>query len=113
MNIEKSSVSGISILTIGGRIDSSNAGAFEQGLLPQVNGEETGMVLDLGALDYISSAGLRVILMAAKAAGKSGIHFAICALNDPIAELFSITGFDKVLTIEPTVGACLSGFEAI
>jgi len=113
MNIEKSESSGITILTITGRVDSTNAGAFEEGLVPQVEKEDTGMVLDLGPLEYISSAGLRVILMAAKAAKKGGVHFAICALNDEIAELFSITGFDSIVAIEPTIEACLARFEAI
>ena len=111
MQVEKSLSSNVTILYVNGRVDSGNAKDFEKSVLPEINSAISGLILDGGSLEYISSAGLRVILMVAKSAQQSDTPFAVCALNDEIVELFSITGFDAIITLEPTIEGALAKFN--
>lgn len=61
--------------------------------------EDEGVVLDLSELVYISSAGLRTILVMAKTLQQRTTKLALCALNPSIFEIFQIAGFDRILTI--------------
>jgi anti-anti-sigma factor len=90
------------ILCLQGRLDSANAKALEGALLAPVQAGEKLVVLDLSALDYISSAGLRVVLIAAKQQKAKQGRFALCGLRDEIREVFEISGFAKILDIRPT-----------
>jgi len=87
------------VLRIEGRVDSSNAGEFEQALLGSINAGERRLVLDLGALDYVSSAGLRVFLMAAKRLGPVQGRMALFGLQPNVREVFEISGFTTILTV--------------
>lgn len=112
MQVEKSFSSNVMILSVSGRVDSGNAKDFEKAILPEVNDAAGGLILDGRLLEYISSAGLRVILMAAKSAQQSDTPFAVCALKHEIVELFTITGFDAIITLESTVESALTKFDA-
>ena len=112
MDVKRDQDSDITILSVTGRVDSSNAKGFEGKVLPELEGEQIGLIIDFSSLEYISSAGLRVILMAAKTAQKAQLSFAICALNEEITELFSITGFDSIINIEGTREAAISTARA-
>jgi stage II sporulation protein AA (anti-sigma F factor antagonist) len=90
------------ILCLQGRLDSANAKALEAALLAPVQAGEKLVVLDLSTLDYISSAGLRVVLIAAKQQKAKQGRFALCGLRDEIREVFEISGFAKILDIRPT-----------
>ena len=81
-----------------GRIDTVTAPEFEQAIKDVLPGIKT-LRLDFGKLDYISSAGLRVILFAQKAMNSQG-DMVICNAKDEIKEIFDITGFSDILTIE-------------
>lgn len=90
-----------------GRLDSTNAMTFQSVLLDAI---ETGknIVVDCSNLAYISSAGLRSLLVAAKAAESKRIAFSICALAPNVREVFSITGFDKIIRLHGDLDAALS-----
>ncbi len=90
------------ILCLQGRLDSANAKAFEAALLAPVQAGEKLVVLDLAMLEYISSAGLRVILIAAKQQKARQARFALCGLRNEIREVFEISGFAKILDIRPS-----------
>lgn len=81
-----------------GRLDTTTAPQLETELRNSLDGVEK-LVLDFEKLDYISSAGLRVILSAQKAMNKQG-KMIICHVNADIMEVFEITGFSDILTIE-------------
>lgn len=85
-------------LKVVGRLDTTTApqldGAFKDGLTGV-----TKLVLDFEKLDYLSSAGLRVILGAQKTMNKQG-EMIIKNVNDTINEIFEVTGFIDILTIE-------------
>ncbi len=85
-----------------GRLDSASGPAFEKDLIGHIDGGSRRMVLDLSGLQYISSAGLRVLLLAAKRMKSSGGRFALCSLSRQISEVFEISGFNSILDIYPS-----------
>ena len=85
-------------VTITGRLDTTTAPQLEAELKQSVNGVEK-LVLDFAALEYLSSAGLRVLLSAQKVMNKQG-EMIIKNVNGTINEIFEVTGFIDILTIE-------------
>lgn len=98
MDIDVERKNGTLIAQVAGRVDSANAREFEQALSNAI-GDDSRVILDLGELSYISSSGLRVLLLVAKALRNKGAEFALCSLSDPIREVFEISGFDKIIPI--------------
>ena len=98
MTIEKNITADSALLKISGRLDTSTAPELDIAVNECV-ANINELVLDFSALDYVSSAGLRVILKAQKLmAPKGGMK--ICHVNETIMEIFDITGFADILTIE-------------
>ena len=85
-------------LAVEGRLDTTTAPQLEAELKQNISGVET-LVLDFANLEYLSSAGLRVLLAAQKVMNKQG-EMVIRNVNETIAEIFEITGFSDILTIE-------------
>lgn len=85
-------------ITLEGRLDTTTAPQLEAGLKGQLDGVSE-LTLDLKKLDYLSSAGLRVILAAQKQMNKQG-RMVIRNVNETIMEIFEVTGFVDILTIE-------------
>ena len=86
------------VVALEGRLDTTTAPELERELKNSLDGV-TDLTLDLAKLDYISSAGLRVLLAAQKAMTKQG-KMKICNVNETIMEIFDVTGFSEILTIE-------------
>ncbi|MBQ6290383.1 MAG: STAS domain-containing protein [Clostridia bacterium] len=85
-------------IALAGRLDTMTAPELEAELNKDLGGVDS-LTLDFGKLDYISSAGLRVLLTAHKAmAAKGGMK--ICNVNEVVQEVFEVTGFADILTIE-------------
>jgi anti-sigma B factor antagonist len=85
-------------LKVSGRLDTMTAPELENVIKNSLDGVEE-LVLDFEKLEYISSAGLRVVLGARKAMGESG-SFAVKNLCSDVREIFDITGFSDIITIE-------------
>ena len=85
-------------VTIAGRLDTTTAPELETALKESFEGVEK-LVLDFAALEYLSSAGLRVLLAAQKVMNKQG-EMIIKNVNETINEIFEVTGFVDILTIE-------------
>lgn len=98
LDIKKNINGGKAILTLSGRIDSTTAGNLEQEINASI-GDAVELTLDMKSLDYISSAGLRVLLAAQKQMNKQG-KMTLINVNEPVMEVFEITGFSDILTIE-------------
>lgn len=98
MTIEKKTENGNVTLTITGRMDTTTAPEFEKVIDSVLDGTKE-LVFDMTGLEYISSAGLRVILKAQKAMNAQG-SMKLTGVNDSIMEVFDITGFLDILTIE-------------
>ena len=82
-----------------GRVDGINASDFEKALRDAIDEEGGPLIVDLEKLTYISSAGLRAILLIAKLLAQRNASFGLCSLSDPIREVFEISGFDKIVNI--------------
>ena len=85
-------------LTLNGRLDTTTAPELENAIKENIAGV-TNLVMDFAGLEYLSSAGLRVILGAQKTMNKQG-EMVIRNVNETINEVFEITGFIDILTIE-------------
>ena len=81
-----------------GRLDTTTAPELEKEVMGNLDGVAK-LVLDFAELDYLSSAGLRVLLQAQKAMNKQG-EMVVRNVNETISEIFDVTGFADVLTIE-------------
>lgn len=86
------------ILTLSGRLDTTTAPELEAELKASMDGVAS-LVIDFAALEYISSAGLRVLLSAQKIMNKQG-KLVIRHANETILEVFEVTGFTDILTLE-------------
>ena len=98
LKIEKNLADTAAIVTLTGRLDTSTAPELEaelETLLPTT----TVLTFDLAKLEYISSAGLRVLLAAQKVMKKQG-SMVVRNVNEAIMEVFEVTGFADILTIE-------------
>jgi len=98
MTIEKKLNSAELTIILTGRLDTNTAPQLEAELKESLGGVEH-LVLDFAALDYLSSAGLRVLLAAQKQMNKQG-DMVVRNVNETIAEIFDVTGFADILTIE-------------
>lgn len=98
MNIEKDCKENVITLNVRGRLDTTTAPALEAAVSENVGACEQ-LILDFAGLEYISSAGLRVILKAQKAMSAKG-GMKLLHVNETIMEIFEITGFSDILTIE-------------
>lgn len=98
MTINKTTNEGQLTLVLSGRLDTTTAPQLETTLKSSLDGVNS-LVLDFSELAYISSAGLRVLLSAQKVMDKQG-KMSLCNVNDTILEVFEVTGFTDILTIE-------------
>ena len=85
-------------ISIIGRLDTTSAPELEKVVTENLTGV-TSLIFDLGQLEYTSSAGLRVFLKAQKLMNRQGEMKVVC-VNDTIMEIFEVTGFSDILTIE-------------
>ncbi len=93
---------------VGGRIDGANAYEFEETIRAAIKDSDNTVIVDFEKLVYISSAGLRAVLIAAKILRSRDAKFALCSLSDQIREIFAMSGFDKIIEIYPTEGEALA-----
>lgn len=98
MTIEKIAAGSELTIKLGGRLDTTTAPQLEAELKQSTAGV-TLLVFDFSTLEYLSSAGLRVLLSTQKLMNKQG-QMVVRNINDTIAEIFDVTGFADILTIE-------------
>ena len=91
-----------------GRLDTSTVEEFENEVLPTIRQSGQDVLIDFGRLEYISSAGLRSMLLLAKMMKKNEKKLALYALSKPIQEVFRISGFDTIIPVCPTYEEGLS-----
>jgi serine/threonine-protein kinase RsbW len=98
------------LLAPSGRLDANTSAEFEKEVMQHLSLSPRGMVMDFSGLRYVSSAGLRVVLLAAKKLKSAGGTFVLCGLSAPIEEVFKISGFLSILTVEPDRDAAMAHF---
>ena len=85
-----------------GRIDLSNADAFTTALSAALIGTKSALILDLSNVDYMSSAGLRALMITLKASKTENKSFGVAALQPMLTEIFSIARLSQVIPVFPT-----------
>ena len=98
-----------------GRIDHRSAVDFEAGLTPLVTAAvatKGAVVLDLSGIEYISSVGLRVLMIAAKKMREREAPLIVTALQSVVAEIFAISRFDRILTVTATLDEAMARCSA-
>lgn len=98
MNINKTNNGASLMIELEGRLDTISAPQLEAELKKSVTGVSV-LVFDFEKLEYLSSAGLRVLLSAQKVMNRQG-EMKIRNVNDTIMDIFEVTGFSEILTIE-------------
>jgi anti-anti-sigma factor len=98
------------LVSVRGRIDHTNAERFQHSLgaaareVPQGG----GLVVDLGQLEFITSAGLRALLLAQRTVGAQGARLVVCGLKGVVREVFRIARFDTLLSVADTTEAAIA-----
>ena len=108
MTVASNKIGQILVMSPAGRLDAETAPGLQDQILTQIEAGETAVLLDLSALNYVSSAGLRAILVAAKKLQAEDGRLALCGLSEQIAEVFEVSGFDTILAIHPDQAAALA-----
>jgi anti-sigma B factor antagonist len=99
MEITERRTAEIVTLSLSGKLDTTTAKTFEEKILAQIESGERRIVIDLAQVDYISSAGLRVFVLAAKRLNIANGKMVLCSLKDPVKEVFDIAGFSSIFSI--------------
>ena len=99
LELQADQIDGVLVISVAGRIDGMNAQEFRQDLDKEIGGSDSSVILDVEKLSYISSAGLRSILLIAKTLQSRNMKFIMCSLPAPIKEIFEIAGFDKIINV--------------
>ena len=121
MKVRIEKVANATLVIAEGRLDFSAAAQFQQHLEQAVAGAVTpgtatpgtgsqgrAVIVDCAALDYVSSAGLRTFLQAARASQRAGIAFALSALQPAVREVFELSGFSRMIPIHADRSAALA-----
>ena len=111
MKVRLESIGLTTVVIPEGRLDFGAAAGFQAQLEQVVAGAgagPAGVIIDCAGLDYVSSAGLRVFLLAARASQRAGLAFSMCALTPVVREVFDVSGFSRVIAMHADRTAALA-----
>src|SRR6185312_12620522 len=107
MEFAQESAGDVVIARLAGRLDSSSAPAAEEKLTRAIGSGTPRLAIDLSKLEYISSAGLRVLLLIARKVQQTHGKLALFGLTPGVHEVFSISGFNTIFTIRDDAAAAI------
>ena len=110
MEITQKEENGIVSISIKGRLDADSSPEAEKVVKQALAGQTTRVLFNLSALEYLSSAGLRVLLSAAKEIRRREGKIVLCSLNEFVKEIFEVSGFQSLIPIAESVE---SGLEIL
>ena len=110
MEVVERKQNGICILGLLGRLDSNTSPEFEKKIFEVIEDGTKSVIVDFESLDYISSAGLRVLLKATKQLKRSDGKIVLCSMKEYIKEVFEIAGFVSIFPIVSSVGEAVEEF---
>ena len=111
MEIKEDNTGLVTVLIITGRVEMVQTAEMRESIFTQINNSDSGLLLDLSALDYINSMGLGIFIRAAKEMNEKNRRLVFCSLKENIAEIFEIAGFTKILQIFNTKEEALASFK--
>jgi anti-sigma B factor antagonist len=99
MDLREEKVGAVTVVEVKGRVDSTTAPALGERLTASLAAPKVRVLLDLSRLEYISSAGFRILLLAAKRADEAGSRLVLCGVSGKVRQLFDLGGFIDLFTI--------------
>ena len=108
LDIQTQQTGKTTVVSISGKIDAMTAPTLESSITALINEGNMCMVLDFGGVDYISSAGLRVILASAKSLKRNEGTLLMANVSGPVKDVFDISGFGSVFTLYDSVDAAVA-----
>ncbi len=100
------------VVRLKGRLDAVSSPLLERRMVTLLDGGKRRLLLNFGAVDYLSSAGMRLLLSVTKKLSVDKGKLVVCALNDEVMEVIRMAGFNTILNIQPNEQAALSVFAA-
>jgi anti-sigma B factor antagonist len=100
----------VKVLEFEGKLDTQTSPDAQEQMTELIEIGEKKFLVNFGKLDYISSAGLRVLLIAAKQLKSAGGELRICSLNEVVKEVFDISGFTTIFKVFGSESEALDGF---
>jgi anti-sigma B factor antagonist len=110
VNISLREADGVTVVQVEGNLDTNTAPEAQERLDDLAAQGVAKVLVDFTDLDYISSAGLRVLLATAKKLRGTGGNLRLCGLNETVAEVFEISGFSTIFAVFPSEAEALEGF---
>ncbi len=107
MEIFEKRENGIAIFSLNGRLDSNTSPEFDEKITDSIENGARFIVVDCKNLDYITSAGLRILNKTAKKLKQLDGEIVLCSMEDYVKEVFEISGFDTFLPIVPDLETAL------
>ncbi len=99
---------GALVIALEGRVDANTMRRFERAIEVVRKACDVAMILDCRNLDYISSAGLRVVLALAKSLRQQGAELGLCSVTDDVRRVFNVSGFDQIIPVRDTQAEALA-----
>lgn len=100
----------VTILAPRHRVDTNTSPEVEKVIFENIGAGDGKIVIDFSQVDYVSSAGLRVLLKTAKQMKKGGGKLGLCNLNDQIKEVLELSGFLGIIDCYDSVDTCIATF---
>ena len=111
MEIKEDKIEGQVVISLSGRIDSTAAVEFEEKLIEIIDTGCHIMIIDFLRVQFISSAGLRVLLLAAKKVKPYGGKILLCDMSKDVREVFDISGFSSIFEIHENVTSAITAVK--
>lgn len=99
---------GVTVIQVGGSMDATSVTDFDAEWKKCLEAEATKIVVEMSALEYISSAGLRGILMLAKMSKVKGVALGFAGMKSMVADMFKLSGFQSILKLYPDLDTALA-----
>ena len=110
MDISSETKDNITVVRLEGNLDTNTSTDAQDYLNNAIDGGASKVVVSFDKVDFVSSAGLRVLLATAKKLGGGGGALRVCGLNETVAEIFEISGFSTIINVFPSETEALAGF---
>ncbi len=111
MEITEDKIDGQVVISLSGRIDSTAAVEFEEKLIEIIDKGKNTMIIDFLRIQFISSAGLRVLLLAAKKVKPYGGKIVLCDMSKDVREVFDISGFSSIFDIQENIASAVDAIK--
>ena len=109
MDIHEEQAGAVTVVTLKGRMDATTSSGVEERLMKIIEGGATRLLLDISQMDYISSVGLRVFILAGKRVKNVNGRMELCGPQPTVRQILQIAGFPTLFKIHETRAAALAG----